>query len=53
MSRYRAFITGVAVATATLCLGAAISRAADDAYLAEAKAYIAKVTAPGAVTLAI
>ena len=48
MSRYRAFTTSLAISAAVLILATAASRAQDDAYLKEAKEYIAKVTAPGA-----
>jgi ribose transport system substrate-binding protein len=47
MSRYRAFARNLLIATAALALSCAAAHA-DDAYLTAAKAYIAKVTAPGA-----
>ena len=48
MSRYRAYRLSLLVAAAALVLSSASGRAEDDAYMKAAKAYIAKVTAPGA-----
>ena len=48
MSRHRAYASCLIAAAAALVLSSVASRADDDAYLKEAKDYIAKVTAPGA-----
>ena len=48
MSRHRAYASCLIAAAAALMLSSVASRAEDDAYLKEAKDYIAKVTAPGA-----
>ena len=47
MSKVRAFRLAL-LATVTVVSASAGVRAADDAYIAEAKAYVAKGTAPGA-----
>jgi ribose transport system substrate-binding protein len=48
MSKFRVLRPALLAAAAVLAISAAGAQAADDAYLTEAKAYIAKVTAPGA-----
>ena len=48
MSSYRVPTTALLIGAAALVMSVAAARAEDDAYLKEAKEYIAKVTAPGA-----
>jgi ribose transport system substrate-binding protein len=48
MSSYRMSTTALLIGAAALVLPVAVARAEDDAYLKEAKEYIATVTAPGA-----